>query len=343
MNSFKFKKVRPARALACLLVLMTLLTAFAALAEPAAQSAYMPQEVTDPDEIEAAVQEASEQDEDPQINVLEGLKSIAMSTGFAKGEWRQYAMIAVACVLLYLAIVKQFEPLLLLPISFGMLLANLPAAGLMSHPSFTFYGTLKEAAVAAERLGRDASDIVWRYNKVAGAMQYSLQTANGGLLYYLYQGVKLGIYPPLIFMGVGAMTDFGSADREPQEPAARRGRAAGHLPDLHRREGSSAFSAAEAGSIGIIGGADGPTAIFVTTKLAPHLLGPIAVAAYSYMALVPVIQPPIMKALTTKKERAIRHGPAPSGLQDRRRSSSRSSSPSWFRCCCPTRLRWSAC
>ena len=289
MNSFKFKKVRPARALACLLVLMTLLTAFAALAEPAAQSAYMPQEVTDPDEIAAAVQEASEQDADPEINVLEGLKSIAQSTGFAKGEWRQYAMIAVACVLLYLAIVKQFEPLLLLPISFGMLLANLPAAGLMSHPSFTFYGTLKEAAVAAERLGRDASDIVWRYNKVAGSMQYSLQTANGGLLYYLYQGVKLGIYPPLIFMGVGAMTDF--------------------APLIANPKSLLLGAAAQLGIfLTFIGAADGPTAIFVTTKLAPHLLGPIAVAAYSYMALVPVIQPPIMKALTTKKERSIRMG-----------------------------------
>ena len=307
MNSFKFKKVRPARALACLLVLMTLLTAFAALAEPAAQSAYMPQEVTDPAEIEAAVQEASEQDADPEINVLEGLKSIAMSTGFAKGEWRQYAMIAVACVLLYLAIVKQFEPLLLLPISFGMLLANLPAAGLMSHPSFTFYGTLKEAAVAAERLGRDASDIVWRYNKVAGSMQYSLQTANGGLLYYLYQGVKLGIYPPLIFMGVGAMTDFAPLIANPKSLLLG---AAAQLGIFLTFIGAKAFgfSAAEAGAIGIIGGADGPTAIFVTTKLAPHLLGPIAVAAYSYMALVPVIQPPIMKALTTKKERSIRMG-----------------------------------
>ena len=119
---------------------------------------------------------------------------------FTEGGWKYAVMLAVACVLLYLAIVKQFEPLLLLPISFGMLLANLPAAGLMSHPSFTFYGTLQEAAVAAKRLGRDASDIVWRYNEVAGSMQYSLQTANGGLLYYLYQGVKLGIFPPLIFM-----------------------------------------------------------------------------------------------------------------------------------------------
>ena len=286
---------------------MTLLTAFAALAEPAAQSAYMPREVTDPDEIAAAVQEASEQDADPEINVLEGLKSIAQSTGFAKGEWRQYAMIAVACVLLYLAIVKQFEPLLLLPISFGMLLANLPAAGLMSHPSFTFYGTLKEAAVAAERLGRDASDIVWRYNEVAGSMQYSLQTANGGLLYYLYQGVKLGIYPPLIFMGVGAMTDFAPLIANPKSLLLG---AAAQLGIFLTFIGAKAFgfSAAEAGAIGIIGGADGPTAIFVTTKLAPHLLGPIAVAAYSYMALVPVIQPPIMKALTTKKERSIRMG-----------------------------------
>ena len=226
---------------------------------------------------------------------------------FTEGGWKYAVMLAVACVLLYLAIVKQFEPLLLLPISFGMLLANLPAAGLMSHPSFTFYGTLKEAAVAAERLGRDASDIVWRYNKVAGSMQYSLQTANGGLLYYLYQGVKLGIYPPLIFMGVGAMTDFAPLIANPKSLLLG---AAAQLGIFLTFIGAKAFgfSAAEAGAIGIIGGADGPTAIFVTTKLAPHLLGPIAVAAYSYMALVPVIQPPIMKALTTKKERSIRMG-----------------------------------
>ena len=277
MNSFKFKKVRPARALACLLVLMTLLTAFAALAEPAAQSAYMPQEVTDPDEIAAAVQEASEQDADPEINVLEGLKSIAQSTGFAKGEWRQYAMIAVACVLLYLAIVKQFEPLLLLPIGFGMLMTNLPLDGIFHMDIFI----------------NSTNHIDW-----------ALLGSSGGMVDYIYLGVKLGIYPPLIFLGIGTMTDF-----EPliARPSSLLLGAAAQLGIFFTFVGAKilGFTNQEAGAIGIIGGADGPTAIYVTTKLAPHLLGSIAVAAYCYMALVPVIQPPIMKALTTEKERQI--------------------------------------
>ena len=245
--------------------------------------------------------------------ILTNISEIFANSGwaqifFAEGGWKYAVMIAVACVLLYLAIAKQFEPLLLLPISFGMLLANLPAAGLMSHPSFTFYGTLKEAAVAAERLGRDASDIVWRYNEVAGSMQYSLQTANGGLLYYLYQGVKLGIYPPLIFMGVGAMTDFAPLIANPSALLMGAAAQLGIFITFIGAKALFGFTAREAAATGIIGGADGPTAIFVTTKLAPHLLGPIAVAAYSYMALVPVIQPPIMKALTTQKERTIRMG-----------------------------------
>ena len=247
------------------------------------------------------------EEQDPDLNFIDGIKKIARSTGFARGEWRQYAMIAVACFLLYLAIVKQFEPLLLLPIAFGMLLANLPAAGLMSDggPEFTFYATMEEAAKAASKLGKHGSDIVMRFNEEAGVMQYSLQTANGGLLYYLYQGVKLGIYPPLIFMGVGAMTDFGPLIANPKSLLLG---AAAQLGIFITFVGAKllGFTAQQAGSIGIIGGADGPTAIFVTTKLAPQLLGPIAVAAYSYMALVPVIQPPIMRALTTQKERTIR-------------------------------------
>ena len=314
---YKMKKSRCARALICLLVLFSLLTIWgfaeesatteAPAPEAAAQSEFMPNEVVDWDAVNAAVEEASQADTDPEINVLDGLKSILNSTGLAQGEWRQYAMILVACVLLYLAIVKQFEPLLLLPIAFGMLLANLPAAGMMSHPQYTFYGTLQEAVVAAERLGRDLSEVVWRFNEATGTMQYSLQTANGGMLYYIYHGVKLGIFPPIIFMGVGAMTDFAPLIANPKSLLLG---AAAQLGIFLTFIGAKAlgFSAAEAGSIGIIGGADGPTAIFVTTKLAPHLLGAIAVAAYSYMALVPVIQPPIMKLLTTKKERAIRMG-----------------------------------
>ncbi len=305
---YRHNKMSRMRGIACLLILFALLSAWAIAETSDAQEPavnYMVQEQTDAEEVAQAVQEASEAQKDPEIDVLQGLKKIVASTGFAKGEWRQYVMIAVACLLLYLAIVKQFEPLLLLPIAFGMLLANLPAAGMMNHVSYTYYETLHDAAVAAEALGKDSCDIIWRYNEAAGMMQYSLQTANAGVLYYLYQGVKLGIFPPIIFMGVGAMTDFGPLIANPKSLLLG---AAAQLGIFITFIGAKlmGFSAAEAGSIGIIGGADGPTAIFVTTKLAPHLLGAIAVAAYSYMALVPVIQPPIMKALTTKKERVIR-------------------------------------
>ncbi|MBE6723003.1 MAG: sodium ion-translocating decarboxylase subunit beta [Ruminococcaceae bacterium] len=173
-------------------------------------------------------------------------------------------MIGIACVLLYLAIKKQFEPLLLLPIAFGMLLVNV-FPGIMAEPT---------------------------------------ATANGGLFYYLYRGVKLGIYPPLIFLGVGAMTDFGPLIARPSSLLLG---AAAQLGIFITFIGALAigFDPKAAASIGIIGGADGPTAIYVTSKLKPELLGPIAVAAYSYMALVPVIQPPIMKALTSKEERSI--------------------------------------
>ena len=186
-------------------------------------------------------------------------------------------MLAVACVLLYLAIVKKFEPLLLLPIAFGMLLTNLPGAG-MYHAEF-----FAEGVVNWEALGN----------------------LEGGLIDYLYLGVKLGIYPCLIFVGVGAMTDFGPLIANPKSLLLG---AAAQLGIFITYCGAVllGFTGAEAGSIGIIGGADGPTAIFTTSHLAPHLLGPIAVAAYSYMALVPVIQPPIMRALTTKEERKIR-------------------------------------
>ena len=186
-------------------------------------------------------------------------------------------MLAVACVLLYLAIVKKFEPLLLLPIAFGMLLTNLPGAG-MYHAEFFANG-----------------EVDWA----------SLGALDGGLIDYLYLGVKLGIYPCLIFVGVGAMTDFGPLIANPKSLLLG---AAAQLGIFITFVGARllGFTGAEASSIGIIGGADGPTAIFTTSQLAPHLLGPIAVAAYSYMALVPVIQPPIMRALTTKAERRIR-------------------------------------
>ena len=210
-----------------------------------------------------------------------------------KGNWKSAVMILISFVLLYLAIVKQFEPLLLMPIAFGMLLTNLPLAGIMDEP---IYEILSNPTYH----GKNGIPI---YNgDLLVGYQYIKQ--NGGLLYYLYQGVKLGIFPPLIFMGVGAMTDFGPLIANPMSlllgAAAQLGIFLAFIVAL-----ILGFTPAEAGAIGIIGGADGPTAIYVTTKLAPGLLGPIAIAAYSYMALVPVIQPPIMKALTSKKDRQI--------------------------------------
>lgn len=203
---------------------------------------------------------------------IKALQGIWETSGLVSNDPRNYIMIVISLILIYLAIKKEFEPLLLLPIAFGMLMVNL-------YPSI---------------------------------MAEPTADANGGLFYYLYQGVKLGIYPPLIFLGIGAMTDFGPLIANPKSfllgAAAQLGIfvtfiGAMFIGDLGI-EGLS-FTAKEAGAIGIIGGADGPTAIFVTTKLADHLLGPIAVAAYSYMALVPIIQPPIMRVLTTKKERMV--------------------------------------
>lgn len=196
---------------------------------------------------------------------------------FTEGGWKYAVMLAVACVLLYLAIVKQFEPLLLLPIGFGMLMTNLPLDGIFHMDIFI----------------NSTNHIDW-----------ALLGSSGGMVDYIYLGVKLGIYPPLIFLGIGTMTDF-----EPliARPSSLLLGAAAQLGIFFTFVGAKilGFTNEEAGAIGIIGGADGPTAIYVTTKLAPHLLGSIAVAAYCYMALVPVIQPPIMKALTTEKERQI--------------------------------------
>ena len=196
---------------------------------------------------------------------------------FTEGGWKYAVMLAVACVLLYLAIVKQFEPLLLLPIGFGMLMTNLPLDGIFHMDIFI----------------NETNHINWE-----------MLGMSGGMVDYIYLGVKLGIYPPLIFLGIGTMTDF-----EPliARPTSLLLGAAAQLGIFFTFVGAKilGFTNQEAGAIGIIGGADGPTAIYVTTKLAPHLLGSIAVAAYCYMALVPVIQPPIMKALTTEKERQI--------------------------------------
>ena len=197
---------------------------------------------------------------------METFLHLAELTGVPDITWRMVVMWGVCGVLLYLGVFRKFEPLLLVPIAFGALLANLPTEGMVNAPT---------------------------------------ADAGGGLYYYISQGVKLEIFPPLIFMGVGALTDFGPLIANPRTlllgAAAQFGVFATYLGAI-----ALGFSPHEAAAIGIIGGADGPTSIFLANKLAPHLLGPIAVAAYSYMALVPVIQPPIMRLLTTEKERKIR-------------------------------------
>ena len=210
---------------------------------------------------------------------LDAIINFLKQTGFSMTDWKSLVMIIISCVLFYLAIVKKFEPLLLLPIAFGMLLTNLMGSEVFHEELFA------------------GGHVHWNLFGASNAI-------TPGLIDILYLGVKLGIYPCLIFVGVGAMTDFGPLIANPKSlllgAAAQVGIFATYIGAYYL-----GFTPAEAGSIGIIGGADGPTAIFVTSKLAPHLLGPIAVAAYSYMALVPVIQPPIMKLLTTKEERQI--------------------------------------
>ena len=234
----------------------------------------------------------TEEKSDETLNPKEAIMNFLNETGFkamfknvAKGagsfeeftaNYGYLVMLLISFVLIYLAIGKGFEPLLLLPIAFGMLLTNLPGAE-MFHETIFANGHINWASLAE----------------------------TGGLLDYLYLGVKLGIYPCLIFLGVGAMTDFGPLIANPKSLLLGAAAQLGIFATYVAATQFLGFTSLEAGSIGIIGGADGPTAIFVTSKLAPHLLGPIAVAAYSYMALVPVIQPPIMKLLTTKKERQI--------------------------------------
>ena len=195
------------------------------------------------------------------------LKELFLNTGFAQLQWQMVVMWLICGLLLYLAVVKGFEPLLLVPIALGALVANLPAYDLMVMPPS----------------GEEA----------------------GGLFWYLRQGINLGIYPPLIFLGVGAMIDFGPLIANPRTLLLGGAAQLGIFVTFVAAP-LFGFDLLESASIGIIGGADGPTSIFTTSKLAPHLLGPVAVAAYSYMALVPLIQPPIMKLLTTEAERKIR-------------------------------------
>lgn len=216
-------------------------------------------------------------------SIIEIVKGIWESSGFASLEWQNAVMILVSLVFLFLAIKKKFEPLLLVPIAFGILLANMPETGLMADPA-----GIMDASQAVE-----------------GAHWY-----NDGVLRLIYAGVKSSIFPCLIFMGIGAMTDFGPLLANPVSlvlgAAAQLGIyvafviaiALGKIPAI-------GFTPQQAASIAIIGGADGPTAILTTSKLAPELLGPVALAAYSYMALIPLIQPPIMRALTTEKERKV--------------------------------------
>lgn len=197
--------------------------------------------------------------------MVEALSEFAMSTGFASLGWQHLVMIAISLILMYLAIEKKFEPMLLLPISFGMLLANLPATGLTAPPA---------------------------------------DGTPGGLLYYLSFGAETGLYPLLVFFGVGAMTDFGPLLANPSTmllgAAAQSGIFITFFVSL-----LLGFQPLESACVGVIGAADGPTSIYITSKFAPHLLGPVAVAAYSYMALVPIIMPPIMRRLTTKEERSV--------------------------------------
>ena len=224
---------------------------------------------------------------------LDAIYGIYSSSGLMTLNWQNYIMIAVSIFLLYLAIKKQYEPLLLLPIAFGMLLVNLYPE-IMAAPETTLVQIADKGDPAAAGHPIQCINGQWYYES----------PVNGGLLYYLYQGVKLGIYPPLIFLGIGCMTDFGPLISNPKSLILG---AAAQIGIFVTFTGAIflGFSEPQSGAIAIIGGADGPTAIFVTTKLAPELLGSIAIAAYSYMALVPIIQPPIMKALTTKKERSV--------------------------------------
>ena len=241
---------------------------------------------------------------------MDAIVNFLQQTGFyiVQQNPLSLVMLVVSCVLLYLAIVKQFEPLLLLPIAFGMLLTNLPGAG-MYHEVLFANGHLQWELFGGATVTQEIIDEI----AAGGATQTILDELTSllgssisvGLLDVLYLGVKLGVYPCLIFVGVGAMTDFGPLIANPKSLLLG---AAAQLGIFGTYIGATllGFTGPEASSIGIIGGADGPTAIYTTSNLAPHLLGPIAVAAYSYMALVPVIQPPIMKALTTDKERKIK-------------------------------------
>lgn len=242
------------------------------------------------------------------MGILQGLwnsvQSIFRSSGFASNDWKNYIMIGIACILLYFAAAKQFEPLLLFPIAFGMLLVN-AFPGIMAAPSSEMQPLMQYMAA------HPGVDVMYPVVTMNGAEYVQISQA-GGLLYYLYQGVKFGIYPPLIFFCIGVMTDFGPLIANPKSLILGAAAQLGvfltfigavlignfGIPGL-------SFTLRQAGAIGMIGAADGSTAVFVANRLAPELLGPIAVVTYFYIAFIPMIQPPIMRALTTKEERMI--------------------------------------
>lgn len=236
---------------------------------------------------------------------MDAIMDFLRTTGFSLigNDLRVLLMMLIACVLMYLAIVKKFEPMLLLPIAFGMLLTNLPGAG-MYHEVFFAGGHVNWSLFGGQPVTQELiTELSVNYPAIAESLTVG-EVVTPGLIDVLYLGVKLGVYPCLIFMGVGAMTDFGPLIANPKSLIMGAGAQLGIFL-TYIGAVALGFTPAQAGSIGIIGGADGPTAIYTTSLLAPELLGPIAVAAYSYMALVPVIQPPIMKLLTSKKERQI--------------------------------------
>ena len=229
------------------------------------------------------------------MDILGTVQKLAMESGFAaffitEGGWKNLVMILIAFVLLYLGIAKKFEPLLLCGIAFGCLLSNL-----------SYFIGMGENAMYHPEMWAAFLDQTSPYYHSYGHIM-----AHAGLLDFFYIGVKAGIYPSLIFMGVGAMTDFGPLLSNPKSLLLGAAAQLGVFVAFFGAIASGVFTGPQAASIGIIGGADGPTAIFLTTKLAPELLGPIAIAAYSYMALIPMIQPPIMKLMTTEKMRTVK-------------------------------------
>ncbi|MDE7170776.1 MAG: sodium ion-translocating decarboxylase subunit beta [Oscillospiraceae bacterium] len=262
------------------------------------------------------------------MNILETLSKLVNESGFAgfflDGGWKYLIMIAVACVLLYLGIGKKFEPLLLVGIAFGALLTNIPGAGLYHMEMWDAYvneagydpinnvalyettdNGIRKISVEEYLAGYTGDDKAKVEESIVEHLSFTDVAHHGGLLDILYIGVKAGVYPCLIFIGIGAMTDFGPLIARPSALILG---AAAQLGVFFAMFGAMllGFTGPEAGSIGIIGGADGPTAILTTSKLAPHLLGPIAIAAYSYMALIPMIQKPLMRALTTETERKVK-------------------------------------